>query len=45
MHFGQYVFTQIASFLPKRYFERLVAQSCDRTKNWMYTLIEKCTTF
>ena len=34
MHFGQYVFTQIASFLPKRYFERLVAKSCDRTKNW-----------
>ncbi len=34
MHFGQYVFTQIASFLPKRYFERLVAKSSDRTKNW-----------
>ena len=34
MHFGQYVFTQIASFLPKRYFERLVVKSCDRTKNW-----------
>ena len=34
MHFGQYVFTQIASFLPKRYFERLVAKSNDRTKNW-----------
>ena len=34
MHFGQYVFTQIARFLPKRYFERLVAKSSDRTKNW-----------
>ena len=34
MHIGQYVFTQIASFLPKRYFERLVAKSSDRTKNW-----------
>ena len=34
MHIGQYVFTQIASFLPKRYFERLVAKSGDRTKNW-----------
>jgi len=34
MHIGQYVFTQIASFLPKRYFERLVAKSNDRTKNW-----------
>ena len=35
MHLGQYVFTQIASFLPKRYFERLVAKSCDRTRNWV----------
>ena len=34
MHFGQYVFTQITSFLPKRYFERLVAKSGDRTRNW-----------
>ena len=34
MHFGQYVFTQIVSFLPKRYFERLVAKSNDRTKKW-----------
>ena len=32
MHIGQYVFTQIACFLPKRYFERLVAKSNDRTK-------------
>ena len=35
MHSGQYVFTQIASFLPKRYFERLVAKSNDRTKKWI----------
>ncbi len=34
MHFGQYVFTQMTNFLPKRYFERLVAKSSDRTKNW-----------
>lgn len=34
MHFGQYVFTQMTSFLPKRYFERLVAKSSDRTRNW-----------
>ena len=35
MHLGQYVFTQIAGFLPKRYFERLVAKSNDRTRNWI----------
>ena len=35
MHFGQYVFAQIVSFLPKRYFERLVDKSDDRTKNWV----------
>jgi hypothetical protein len=35
MHSGQYVFTQIASFLPKRYFERLVAKSNDKTKKWI----------
>ena len=34
MHFGQYVFTQITSFLPKRFFKRLVARSNDRTKSW-----------
>lgn len=34
MHLGQYVFTQITKFLPKRYFERLVDKSNDRTKNW-----------
>ena len=32
MHIGQYVFAQIASFLPKRYFERLVVKFDDRTK-------------
>ena len=26
MHFGQYVFTQIASFLPKRYFGTVAHQ-------------------
>ena len=34
MHIGQYVFAQIVSFLPKRYFERLVVKFNDRTKNW-----------
>ena len=29
MHLGQYVFAQIASFLPKRYFERLVVKFKD----------------
>ena len=34
MHIGQYVFTQMTNFLPKRYFERLVTESGDRTKGW-----------
>lgn len=34
MHIGKYVFTQVVSFLPKRYFERLVVNSDDRTRNW-----------
>ena len=32
MHIGQYIFMQIVSFLPKRFFERFVANSNDRTK-------------
>ena len=32
MHIGQYVFAQIASFLPKRYFERLIVKFDDSTK-------------
>jgi hypothetical protein len=34
MHNGRFVFTQITSFLPKRYFERLVDKLDDRTKGW-----------
>lgn len=35
MHIGQYIFTQIVGFLPKRFFERLVTNSNDRTKKWI----------
>jgi hypothetical protein len=34
MHNGRFVFAQITSFLPKRYFERLVDKLDDRTKGW-----------
>ena len=34
MHIGQYVFAQIAQFLPQRYFRRLVAKYDDKTKGW-----------
>lgn len=34
MNSGQYVFAQIAKFLPKRFFERLVEKYDDRTKGW-----------
>ena len=34
MNFGKYIFSQIADFLPKRYFERLVAKSIDKSKKW-----------
>lgn len=34
MNFGKYIFSQIADFLPKRYFERLVTKSIDKTKDW-----------
>lgn len=34
MNFGKYIFSQIADFLPKRYFERLVMKSIDKSKNW-----------
>lgn len=34
MNIKKYVFSQMTSFLPKRYFERLVEKSNDRTKSW-----------
>lgn len=34
MHIGQYVFAQIAQFLPQRYFRRIVAKYGDKTKGW-----------
>lgn len=34
MNFGKYIFSQIADFLPKRYFERLAAKSIDKTGEW-----------
>ena len=32
MNIRKYVFSQMTSFLPKRYFERLVEKNNDRTK-------------
>ena len=37
MNNGHYVFSQIVKFLPKRYFERLVAKYPDRTGKWSFT--------
>lgn len=37
MNIGQYIFVQITSFLPKRYFERLTLKSNDRTNKWTFT--------
>ena len=37
MNKGRYVFSQIVDYIPKRYFERLVEQSNDRTKGWGLT--------
>ena len=34
MHQGQYVFTQITRFLPKRFFERLAVKYDDHTRGW-----------
>ena len=34
MNFGKYIFSQLADFLPKRYFDRLVMKSIDKSKNW-----------
>ena len=42
MHTGRYIFSQIADFLPKRYFERIMEKRVkngveDRTLNWQLT--------
>ena len=37
MNSGRYIFSQMIDFLPKRYFERLVAESDDKTKSWSLT--------
>lgn len=37
MNQGRYIFSQMTDFLPKRYFERLVENACDRTKGWALT--------
>ena len=34
MNNGRYVFSQMVDFLSKRYFERLVKDCNDKTKNW-----------
>lgn len=34
MNNGRYVFSQMVELLPKRYFERLVKECNNRTKNW-----------
>ncbi len=34
MHIGQYVFAQIAQFLPQRHFRRIVAKYNDKTRGW-----------
>lgn len=34
MNFGKYIFSQITDFLPKYYFDRLVAKNIDKSKNW-----------
>lgn len=37
MNQGHYVFSQVVKFLPRRYFERLVSNSPDRTQKWSFT--------
>ena len=37
MHVGQYVFVQIARYLPKKFFERLVLRYPDRTQRWSFS--------
>lgn len=38
MNFGKYIFSQIADFLPKRYFERLVAKVLTSPRNGNFQL-------
>lgn len=37
MNAGKYIFSQIVEFMPKRYFERLVCESEDKTKCWRFS--------
>ena len=36
MNSKKYIFSQVTSFLPQKYFNRLVAKYDDRTKNWVF---------
>jgi hypothetical protein len=37
MNQGKYVFSQIAEFIPQRYFERIMTKDKDRTGQWSLT--------
>ena len=37
MNTNKYVFSQVTSFLPQRFFNRLVSKYDDRTKNWKFS--------
>ena len=37
MNANKYVFSQVTSFLPQRFFNRLVSKYDDRTKNWKFS--------
>lgn len=37
MNQGKYVFSQIAEFIPQRYFERIMVKHKDRTEQWSLT--------
>ena len=37
MNSKKYIFSQVTSFLPQKYFNRLVAKYDDRTKNWVFS--------
>ena len=37
MNSKRYIFSQVTSFLPQKYFNRLVAKYDDRTKDWVFS--------
>ena len=37
MNSKKYIFSQVTSFLPQKYFNRLVTKYDDRTKNWVFS--------